>query len=161
MRVGQAGGYSAAFLAMQGLGLTEAHAIQSAEIQAAPGSGKGIKVAILGAGIAGMVTGYELRALGYDCTILEARSRPGGRNWSVRNGETVKFIDGSTQTCSWDKGYYQNVGPARLPSIHKTILGYCKKLGVQLEVEVNVTTSEYLQNHNATRQAANAISPRG
>jgi monoamine oxidase len=153
MRVGQAGGYSAAFLAMQGLGLTEAHAIQSAAIQAAPGSGKGIKVAILGAGIAGMVTGYELRALGYDCTILEARTRPGGRNWSVRGGTEVKFVDGSTQTCSWDKGYYQNVGPARLPSIHKAILGYCKKLGVQLEVEVNVTTSEYLQNDNASNKA--------
>src|ERR1700679_2218761 len=133
MRVGQAGGYSAAFLAMQGLGLTEAHAIQSAAIQPAPGSGRGIKVAILGAGIAGMVTGYELRALGYDCTILEARSRPGGRNWSVRNGSEVKLADQPLQTCNWSKDFYQNVGSARLPSIHKHILGYCKKLGVDLQ----------------------------
>ena len=123
MRVGQAGGYSAAFLAMQGLGLMEAHAFQSSEIQAAPGSGKGIKVAILGAGIAGMATGYELRALGYDCTIIEARSRPGGRNWSVRNGSEVKLVGEPLQTCSWSKDFYQNVGPARLPSIHKHILG--------------------------------------
>ncbi len=149
MRVGQAGGYSAAFMAMQGLGLMEAHAFQSSEIQAAPGSGKGIKVAILGAGIAGMATGYELRALGYDCTIIEARSRPGGRNWSVRNGSEVKLVGEPLQTCSWSKDFYQNVGPARLPSIHKHILAYCKKLGVDLQVEVNVTTSEFLDNPNA------------
>ena len=71
-RVGQAGGYSAAFLTMQGLGLIEARAAISDPLQATPGSGKGIKVVILGGGIAGLVAAYELRALGYECTVLEA-----------------------------------------------------------------------------------------
>ena len=160
-RVGQAGGYSAAFLAMQGLGLVEAEAAP-APVAAAPGSGKGSSVVVLGGGIAGLVAAYELRALGYTVTVLEARERPGGRNYTVRSGDKVTFTDGMSQTCTWDAGHYQNFGPARLPSIHPTILGYCKKLGVELQVEVNMTNSAHLQNDAANggkpvvmRQAVN------
>jgi monoamine oxidase len=148
MRVGQAGGYSAAFLTMQGLGLVEANGTTPEFVSAAAGSGKGTRVVILGAGIAGLVAAYELRSLGYDCTVLEARERPGGRNWTVRGGDNFTFLDGTTQTCTWDQGHYQNFGPARLPSIHKTILRYCRKLGVEMQVEVNMSRSAYLQNDN-------------
>ncbi len=61
----------------------------------------------------------------------------------------MTFLDGTTQTCSWDEGHYQNFGPARLPSVHHTMLGYCQKLGVPLEVEVNMSRSAFLQNDNA------------
>jgi monoamine oxidase len=149
-RVGRAGGYSAAFLVMQNMGLMEAHAAKAqGAVPSAPGVGKGVKVVILGAGIAGLVSAYELRALGYECTLLECRQRPGGRNWTVRGGDRVTFLDGTTQTCSWDEGNYQNFGPGRLPSIHKTMLGYCEKLGVPLQVEVNMTRSAFLQNDKA------------
>ena len=154
-RVGQAGGYSAAFVAMQGIGLMpeRAAAAQSAStgspIAAPPNVGKGTRVVILGAGIAGLVAAYEMRALGYECTVLEARERPGGRNFTVRPNTTVTFSDGDKQTCSWDDGHYQNFGPARLPSIHPHILGYCRKLGVELQVEVNMSRSAFLQNDNA------------
>jgi monoamine oxidase len=161
-RVGQAGGYSAAFVAMQGLGLMPARAERPMPIAAAPGSGKGVKVVVLGGGIAGLVAGYELRELGYDCTVLEARERPGGRNWTVRGGDKVSFMDGTTQNCTWEDGHYQNFGPARLPSIHPLILGYCRKLGVELQVEVNMSRSAHLQNDKANggkpvvmRQAVN------
>ena len=146
MRVGQVGGYGAAFFAMRGMGLmpgaSEAVALPPAEA----GSGKGTKVLILGGGIAGLVSAYELRARGYDCKVLEARERPGGRNWTIRNGDKIVFTDGTTQISTWDKGNYQNFGPARLPSIHRTMLGYCKKLGVELQVEVNSTRSSHLEN---------------
>ncbi len=148
-RVGQAGGYSAAFLTMQGLGLMEMQAAAPTKIAAAAGSGKGVKVVVLGGGIAGLVSAYELRSLGYEVTVLEARERPGGRNYTVRGGDTVTFMDGTTQRCSWDEGHYQNFGPARLPSIHPTILGYCRKLGVELQVEVNMSRSAHLQNDRA------------
>jgi monoamine oxidase len=148
-RVGQAGGYSATMLAMQGIGLMPAKALAAPEFSAAPGTGNGIKVVILGGGIAGLVSAYEMRALGYECTVLEARSRPGGRNWSVRGGDKIVFTDGTEQTCGFAPGNYQNVGPARLPSVHKTILGYCKKLGVELQVEVNTSRSSFLQNDAA------------
>ena len=147
-RVGQAGGYSAAFLTMQGLGLLEAHGAAPKFAGAEAGSGKGTNVAVLGGGIAGLVAAYELRSLGYECTVLEARERPGGRNWTVRGGDKVSFLDGTTQSCTWDQGHYQNFGPARLPSIHKTILGYCRKLGVEMQVEVNMSRSAFLQNDN-------------
>jgi monoamine oxidase len=148
LRVGQAGGYSAAFFTMQGLGLIEPCRAARAPL-AAPGSGKGTRVVVLGGGIAGLVAAYELRALGYDCTLLEARSRPGGRNWTVRSGDVIEFTGGARQRCEWDAGSYQNFGPARLPSIHPTILGYCRKLGVELQVEVNMSRSAFLQNDDA------------
>jgi monoamine oxidase len=149
MRVGQAGGYSAAFLSMQVMGITPLRAETLLPLAVAPGTGKGVKVVILGGGISGLVAAYEMKALGYECTLLEARERPGGRNWSVRGGDKIVFTDGSVQTCTFDPGHYQNVGPARLPSIHKTMLGYCRKLGVQLEVEVNTSRSSLLQNDAA------------
>ena len=155
-RVGHAGGYSAAFLTMQGIGLLpERAAAQTAAgptggpINAPANVGKGTKVVILGAGIAGLVAAYEMRALGYDCTVLEARERPGGRNYTVRANDTITFLDGTTQHCAWDDGHYQNFGPARLPSIHPTMLGYCRKLGVELQVEVNMSRSAMLQNDTA------------
>ncbi len=145
-RVGHAGGYSAAFVAMQGLGLMPARAARAQPLQVAAGSGRGTSVVVLGGGIAGLVAAYELNALGYHVTVLEARSRPGGRNYTVRGGDTVALMDGSTQQCAWEPGHYQNFGPARLPSIHPHILGYCKKLGVELQVEVNMSRSAHLQN---------------
>jgi len=148
-RVGQAGGYSAAFVAMQSIGLLPARAALAEPLAVAPGTGKGIKVVILGGGIAGLVAAYEMRDLGYDCTVLEARSRPGGRNWTIRPGDKIVFTDGTTQQCNWDESHYQNFGPARLPSIHPTILGYCRKLGVELQVEVNTSRSSLLQNDAA------------
>lgn len=55
MRVGQAGGYSAAFTTMQSLGLLPMKATLAEPIAAAAGSGKGVKVVVAGAGIGGLV----------------------------------------------------------------------------------------------------------
>ncbi len=87
MRVGQAGGYSAAFVAMQSMGLVPMMAEAAVPLNVAAGTGKGVKVVVLGGGIAGLVAAYEMKALGYECTVLEASERPGGRNWTVRGGD--------------------------------------------------------------------------
>jgi monoamine oxidase len=149
MRVGQVGGYSAAFATMQSLGLMPMKGEQIMPIQAAAGSGKGVKVVVLGGGIGGLVSAYELKKLGYEVTLLEARERPGGRNWTGRDGTTVKFVDGTLQAIRWEEGNYQNLGPARLPSTHWTMLGYCRELGVPLEVEINTSRSTLLQSDTA------------
>ena len=141
MRVGQAGGYGAAFTMMQSLGLLPVTASLASVVEQPAGSGKGTSVVILGGGIAGLASAWELSKLGYTCTLLEARERIGGRNWTVRQGTKIEFTDGFTQTCAFGEGLYQNIGPARLPSIHKTMLGYCRELGVPLEVEVNASRS--------------------
>jgi len=144
-RIAQAGGYAAAFSTMQVLGLMPA--VGTSPLPQLPADfGKGKKVVILGAGIAGLVAAYELRKAGFDCTILEARNRPGGRSWSVRNGSKVEFTDGTVQECTWQDGGYLNAGPARIPSIHTHLLAYCHELGVPLEVEVNVSRSALMQS---------------
>ena len=70
------------------------------------GRPNGTKVVILGAGISGMATGYELSKLGYAVTILEARDRVGGVNWSVRKGATHTEVGpgGETQVCNFEIG---------------------------------------------------------
>jgi monoamine oxidase len=146
MRVGSAGGYGAAFMMMQSLGLLPAPEAIAAERSLDLVDGKGARVVILGGGIAGLVAAYELGKAGYSCTVLEARQRVGGRNWSIRSGCDIEFNDGTAQRCGFADGHYFNAGPARLPSIHKTMLGYCKELGVPLEVEVNTSRSTLMQS---------------
>ncbi|ADV84770.1 flavin monoamine oxidase family protein [Terriglobus saanensis] len=144
-RVAQIGGYAAAFSAMHALGLTSA-AGASPLPELAGDFGKGKSVVILGAGIAGLTSAYELKNAGFKVTVLEARNRPGGRSWSVRDGSVVEFTDGTKQTCTWSNGSYLNPGPARIPSIHTHLLDYCQKLGVPLEVEVNTSRSALMQS---------------
>jgi monoamine oxidase len=95
-----------------------------------------------------MAAAWELQKAGYKCTVLEARGRSGGRNWTIRKGTQVEMTDGSTQLCTFEDGHYFNAGPARLPSQHVTILGYCREFGVPLEVEVNSSRSALLQSDN-------------
>src|SRR5437667_12182379 len=94
-RIGQVGGYSAAFATMQSLGLMPMKGEQAVPIQAAAGSGKGVKVVVLGGGVGGLVSAYELKKLGYDVMLLEARERPGGRNWTGRGGRKGTLVDAS------------------------------------------------------------------
>jgi monoamine oxidase len=144
IRVAQVGGYTAAYAAMQALGfLPTAAASQLPDLPNDFGIGK--KVVVLGAGIAGLVAAYELKKAGFDCTVLEARDRPGGRAWSVRNGTKVEFTDGTVQNCTWEPGHYLNAGPARIPSIHTNYLGYAATLGVPMEVLVNDSRSALMQ----------------
>jgi monoamine oxidase len=143
-RMAQIGGYSAAFSTMRALGLIASPGV-SALPQLAADFGKGKKIVILGAGIAGLVAAYELRKAGFECIVLEARGRPGGRSWTIREGSKVEFTDGTAQRCDWQNGGYFNAGPARIPSIHTHLLEYCRELGVPLEVEVNTSRSALMQ----------------
>ncbi len=144
LRVGQVGGYSATFTMMRALGLLPIAAAQAQKVRAV--TGHGTRIVILGGGIAGLASAYEMTRLGYECTVLEARERVGGRNWTIRRGSRVNFTDGLEQTCAFDEGLYMNAGPARLPSIHTHMLNYCRELGVPLEVEINTSRSTLLQS---------------
>lgn len=135
---------------MQSLGLLPEPASAASTIDLPSETGKGVKVVILGGGIAGLVSAYEMGKLGFQCTVLEARDRPGGRNWTVRNGTTVEFVDGTKQTARYvDSKSYFNAGPARLPSVHKTILSYCKEFGIPLEVFVNANRNSLMVSEKA------------
>ena len=97
------GGYGAAFLAMRSMDLLASPLAVTTPFKIPSSTGRGTKVAILGAGIAGLVAAYELRKAGFDCTVLEARQRPGGRNWTIRRDAKVEFTDGTVQQCSFDE----------------------------------------------------------
>lgn len=145
-QIGHAGGFGATYLIMQSLGLLPIPPTQASTLRLPENLGKGKTVVILGAGIAGMVAAWELSKAGYSCIILEARGRAGGRNWTIRNGMRVEMTDGTSQTCTFDETSYFNAGPARLPSQHVTMLGYCREFGVPLEVEVNTSRSSLMQS---------------
>jgi monoamine oxidase len=146
--VAAVGGYRATYLSMQALGLLGTRA--SAEPLAIErGAHHGTKIVILGAGVSGLSAAYELGKAGYDVTLLEARDRAGGRNWTIRRGAKLDMTDGSRQTCEFDSDLYWNCGPARIPSHHEAVLGYCRELNVPLEVEVNTSRSALLLNPKA------------
>jgi monoamine oxidase len=148
-RAALTGGYGAAFLAMRSMDLLASPPATPRPFEIPVNAGRGTSVVILGAGIAGLVAAYEMRKAGFDCVVLEARSRPGGRNWSIRRDTKVQFSDDTVQQCTFDQGQYFNAGPARIPSIHKTMLGYCRELGVAMEVEVNTSRSALFQSDKA------------
>jgi monoamine oxidase len=69
--------------------------------------------------MAGLAAGYELSKLGHDVTILEARARPGGRVFTLRE----PFAD----------GLYAEAGAARVRDNHNLTLKYVKTFNLPLE----------------------------
>jgi monoamine oxidase len=139
-RVAAAGGASLLYEAMAGLGLLAAPTQTRFELS---GRVSGIRVLVLGGGLAGLTVAYELGKVGYDCRVLEARGRPGGRVFTVRRG-TVSEEDGPGQTAAFDDGLYFNAGAMRISHHHRTTLGYCRELHVPVEVFVADSDSAYL-----------------
>lgn len=103
------------------------------------------RVLILGAGIAGLTTAYELGKLGFDCVIIEPRTKPGGRSMTIRRGDTITETNGHSQTCQFDEGLYYNPGPSRFPQWHVT-MDYCRELGVEVQPFVNLNENAYYYN---------------
>ncbi|WP_339694981.1 NAD(P)/FAD-dependent oxidoreductase [uncultured Roseivirga sp.] len=72
------------------------------------------KIAVLGAGMAGLVAAYELASLGHEVVIYEANDRIGGRAWTHR----------------FDDGQYHEFGAMRFPMEHDHTRYYAKKCGL-------------------------------
>jgi monoamine oxidase len=117
------------------------------------GDVKGASVLILGAGLAGMTAALELREAGYKVQVLEFNRRPGGRNWTLRGGDTFTELGGFTQSCEFEQGLYFNPGPWRIPYHHRGLLDYCKRLNVALEPFIQLY-------HNALLHASGAFGGR-
>jgi monoamine oxidase len=110
------------------------------------GDPKGTSVLVLGAGLAGMTAALELRKAGYDVRILEFNSRAGGRNWTLRGGDSFTELGGFRQACEFEQGLYFNPGPWRIPYHHRAILDYCRRLGVALEPFTQLNHNAYLHS---------------
>ena len=148
--VGSVAGVAGMYRTMATLGMLGVSSLTgcSSESAVSQSMGDGKRVVILGAGIAGLVAAYELDMLGYECTILEATARAGGRNLTVRGGDVIEEERNGRQRVDFDieDDLYANMGPARIPYHHQTILGYCKEFGVSLEVFVNDNRGAFFQS---------------
>ncbi|WP_413175057.1 flavin monoamine oxidase family protein [Anabaena azotica] len=76
------------------------------------------KIAIIGAGLAGLTCGYELQKRGIKATIYEASERAGGRCYSLEN---------------LFPGQVAERGAELIDNLHKTILGYAQEFKLPLE----------------------------
>lgn len=139
-QLGAVGGSSLVMSAMSSWDLMAGSAGQKPELSGRPA---GAKVLILGGGLSGLVTAYELGKLGYDFQLLEARERVGGLQWTVRKGASHTEPGGDKQVCTFDEGQYINVGPWRIPHSHHAVLNYCKELDVPLQVFLNEADASY------------------
>ncbi|MGH9531932.1 MAG: flavin monoamine oxidase family protein [Terriglobales bacterium] len=77
------------------------------------------KILILGAGLAGLVAGYQLVEANHDVTILEAQLIPGGRVRTLRE----PFSD----------GLYAEAGAGRIPDTHAITRHWVKMFGLSLD----------------------------
>ncbi|SCX90667.1 flavin monoamine oxidase family protein [Alkaliphilus peptidifermentans] len=98
------------------------------------GSCKNIKVAVLGGGLAGLSSAFQLRKAGFDITIFEAEEdRIGGRVY----------------TYYFDKGQplYGELGPMRIPVSHETTWHYINlfKLQTRPFISANENAFRYVQ----------------
>src|ERR1700748_1458868 len=126
--IGSGAGSAAMYHAMTSLGFAAESAYQGPiELR---GDVKGTSVLILGAGLAGMTAALELRNAGYSVQVLEFNERAGGRNWTMRGGDSFVELGGHKQACEFADGLYLNPGPWRIPYHHRAILDYCKRLPV-------------------------------
>lgn len=78
-----------------------------------------LAVAVLGAGIAGLVAAYELSRLGVQVTVFEGGGRVGGRIWSYRFGDSNHFVE---------------LGAMRIPAGHRCVRHYVEELGLGEDV---------------------------
>jgi len=109
---------TAATLATTWTAAAAAHAEPSTvETQAAaPDASR--QVLVLGAGLAGLAAAYELKKAGYAVTVLEARTRPGGRVLTYRD----PFAD----------GLYAEMGAEYVDATDEYDHRFCKELGLKV-----------------------------
>ena len=149
--VGSVAGAAGVYRTMAALGMLGVSSLTGCSSPASSqGPGDGRRVVILGAGIAGLTAAYELSEEGYTCEILEATSRAGGRNLTARGGDVLEEFS-NRQRVEFDEAdyLYANMGPARLPYHHETILDYCKQFGVELEVFTNDNRAAFFHGRNS------------
>jgi monoamine oxidase len=157
-KVGIAGGAGVMYGTMGVLGLVPVAAQTPHYAAPGPGDlqGRRKSIIVLGGGIAGLTAAYELGKAGYRVAILEARNRPGGRNWTVRGGTVERDLKGITQAAEFSRGEYMNAGPARIPQHHVT-LDYCRELGVPIEAFANQNADAYLYREGDTTLSNKAV----
>ena len=146
--VGSVGGSAAVYQSALAIGLMPLSLGHRADITPIPAGSR--KVVILGAGLAGLTCTYELEKAGYECIVLEASHRIGGRILTLRGGDTVDEM-GHSQTCEFDEhpDLYFNAGPSRIPIHHHLLMHYLRIFQIPLEVFSNDNRNAWVHDTNA------------
>jgi monoamine oxidase len=110
-------------------------------IAAPPRTYSPIKVAIVGAGLAGLACAYELKRKGVIATLFDANVRVGGRCWSLRD-----FFPGQVA----------ERGGEFIDTPHKTLLGYVKEFKLAVE-DVDKQPGEVFYYFNRERYAESSV----
>ena len=126
---------------------------------------KGKDVVIIGSGVGGLTTAYEIlvQDSGANVTVLEAANKTGGRCLSLRTGDILTedadsklsgSKPGEPQVVRFkrpigDAEPYLNAGPGRIPSSHKRLLHYLKKFSVDVEIYVMNSESNLVQKDSS------------
>lgn len=156
--LGRVGGAAAVYEAMTAMGLIRVPEGVAKPLDLPKDAGKGKKILILGAGIAGLTAAYELQRGGFEVVVLEAQDRIGGRNRTVRRGNKIIEVDKdgkrTEQTCQFAPDQYLNAGPGRIPYHHTTVIDYCRRLKVPLEIYVMSTRANLYQTEDAFERKA-------
>ncbi len=102
---------------------------------ASPGELRGIRIGVIGGGLAGLSTAFELRKLGANITIFDAlEDRIGGRVYTY-------YFDK-------DKKYYGEMGPIRVPVSHETTWYYINKFKLDTNPFVQTNPNAFVYVHN-------------
>jgi monoamine oxidase len=111
---------------------------------AAPGELRGVKIGILGGGLAGMSAAFELRKLGADITILDASpDRIGGRVYTYYFDEEGK--------------YFGEFGAMRIPASHETSWHYINLFGLNTLSMTTPRRNNFLYVHNTRLRTTDSI----
>ena len=107
-----------------------------------PGELSGIRIGIIGAGLSGLASAFELRKTGADVTVFEAEE---------------KRIGGRVYTYYFDQGkrLYGELGAMRIPASHETVWHYINlfKLPTRPFIQTNTNAFIYLK-HTRVRNDA-------
>ncbi|WP_312441640.1 flavin monoamine oxidase family protein [Lacrimispora sp.] len=111
---------------------------------ASPGELKGVKIGVIGGGLAGLSAAFELRKLGADITILEANeNRIGGRVYTY-------YFDPEGK-------YYNEFGAHRIPVTHETTWHYINLLGLNTRPLSVRQRNNFLFVHNTRLRTSDSI----
>src|SRR5215208_6224948 len=88
------------------------------KVEVDPSSAKPRRVIIVGAGMAGLVAGYELLRAGHNPVIIEAQNHVGGRVHTLRE--------------PFAPGLYAEAGAMRIPRAHELTMAYVDKFALNV-----------------------------
>lgn len=104
---------------------------------------KGVTVGIIGGGVAGLASAFELRKLGFDITIFESQAhRVGGRVY--------------TYYFNKERTIYGELGAMRIPVVHETTWHYINLFGLNTRpfIHNNEKAFLYIRNNRARNDSA-------